>query len=177
LWQFYEMSTSFRLLLPLSIACLGLLLGGAGAPAGAAEPARATPDFALKALDGRNYRLSEYRGEVTAILFWASWCGGCTRELKRMQRLSDVYRSAGLQVLGVVLDPQGERARSVAEAAGAGFPQLLDSSGAVGRAYRLETLPTVMLIGRDGTLRATHAEMNAQDEHALLARLRMLLDE
>jgi peroxiredoxin len=171
------MSTRLRLLLPSLTAWLGILLAGAGLPASASERATIVPDFALKALDGHNYRLSEYRGEVVAIVFWASWCSGCPRELRRMQGLSDVYGGAGLQVLGVVLDPQGEQARSMVAAAGAAFPQLLDPYGAVGRAYRLETLPTIMLIGRDGTLRATHAEMDLQVEHALLPELRLLLDE
>lgn len=176
-WQLYGMSASFPRLLTLSIAWLAVILALAGSPVVAAEPTAAAPDIALKGLDGYNYRLSEYRGKVVAMVFWASWCGGCRRELERLQRLSEVYGDAGLQVLGVTVDPQAEQARSIAMAAGATFPQLLDSTGSVSKAYRLEALPTIVLIGRAGTLRTTQGEIDVQGERILLAELRMLLDE
>jgi peroxiredoxin len=177
LWQFYRMSAPLRHLPPCLIAWLGAFLAIAGSPAVAAAPAAAAPDFALKALDGHNYRLSEYRGEVVAIVFWASWCGGCRRELERLQRLGDIYGDAGLQVLGVAVDVQAEQARSLATAVGVSFPQLLDPSGSVSRSYRLENLPAIVLVGRAGFRRATHGEIDAQAEAQLLAELRMLLDE
>jgi peroxiredoxin len=177
LWQFYGMSASLRHLSTLPSALLWALLAVAGSPAMAAEPAPVAPDFALKAMDGYNYRLSEYRGKVVAVVFWASWCGACRHELERLQRLGDIYGEAGLQVLGVAVDVQAEQARSLATAAGVAFPQLLDSSGSVSRTYDVGNLPTIVLVGRAGFRRATHGEIDAQGEAQLLAELRMLLDE
>jgi peroxiredoxin len=150
------------------------LLALAGGPAVADGPA---PDFALKALDGRNHRLSEHRGEVVALLFWGSWCGGCRRELERLDRLSATYAGAGLVAYGVVLDEEAAEARSIAGALGTGFPQLHDSARSVAKAYRPRQLPMLVLLDRAGTVRFAYNELDARGERAMLADLRALLDE
>jgi peroxiredoxin len=156
----------------LAVFALSLAAGDAGA-----EDAAAAPDFALKATDGHNYRLSEYRGEVVAVLFWASWCGGCRRELERLQSLSKVYGETGLRVLAVTMDERPELAQSVAASAGVAYPLLLDATKSVSRAYRLKELPTIALVDRSGALRFAHGEIDARGERELLAELRTLLDE
>ena len=156
------------------LAGLALSLAGAGARAADSVPA---PDFVLKALDGHNYRLSEYRGEAVAVLFWASWCGGCRRELERLQSLRNVYGETGLQVLGVVVDERPDQALAVATAAGIAYPQLVDAAKTVSRAYDLRNLPTILLIDRSGALRFAHGEIDVHAERELLAELRTLLDE
>ena len=132
----------------LALAGAGLALAGAGARAAGHEPEAATLDFALKATDGYNYRLSEYRGEVVAVLFWASWCGGCRGELERLQELRGIYANAGLQVLAVSVDDDVEAAEDVARAVGATFPVLHDSGKEVSRSRDLEVLPTTLLVDR-----------------------------
>lgn len=147
----------------------------------AVEGARAdepyAPDFALRAADGYNYRLSEYRGEVVALVFWASWCGGCRRELERLQQLSDVYRDAGLRVIAVSVDDRPEAARSIAAAAGITYPVLLDTDKSVARAYDPPDLPATWLIDRSGRLRFAQRAADPRPDGELLAQLRALLDE
>ncbi len=159
-------------------AILALLLGLflAHAPARAGEPATA-PDFALKALGGGNYRLSERRGEVVALLFWGSWCGGCRSELERLERLGATYAGAGLSVWGVVLDEEPGDARAVASALGLSMPQLHDARREVARAYRPKRLPTLLLIDRGGAVRYAYGELDSRAERKMLADLRGLLDE
>ena len=159
-------------------AMCALLLGFflAQAPARAEAPA-AAPDFALKALGGGNHRLSEHRGEVVALLFWGSWCGGCRGELERLERLGATYGGAGLVAFGVVLDKEPGEARAVASALGLSLPQLHDARREVARAYRPERLPTLLLIDRGGAVRHAYGELDSRAERAMLADLRSLLDE
>jgi peroxiredoxin len=156
---------------------LAAVLGAAGFAASAATGGPAAPDFALESTAGSNYRLSEYRGEVVALVFWASWCGDCRRELERFERLRRTYGSVGFTVLGVNLDAEPARAAALAGAAGIGYPVLLDAGKDVSRTYRADELPLIVLIDRHGAIRARHSALDERDEGGLLVDLRDLIDE
>ncbi len=145
--------------------------------AAAAAEGPIAPDFALPSTAGTNYRLSEHRGEVVALLFWASWCGDCRRELERFERLRRTYGSVGLVVLGVNLDQEPERASALAGAAGIGYPILLDAQKDVSKTYRADDLPLIVLIDRQGAIRARHDALDEREERGLLVNLRDLIDE
>jgi peroxiredoxin len=147
------------------------------APGATAAEGPAAPDFALASTAGSNYRLSEYRGEVVALVFWASWCGDCRRELERFERLRRTYGSVGFVVLGVNLDQEPERAAALAGAAGIGYPVLIDAGKDVSRSYRADDLPLIVLIDRNGAVRARHSALDDRDEQGLLVSLRDLIDE
>lgn len=171
------MSTNSCRLAYALLAGLALGLAGPCPVTAAAEAPGLAPDFALKALDGYNYRLSEYRGEVVAVVFWASWCGGCRRELERLQQLSDIYRDAGLRVIAVSVDERPEPARSIAASVGVTYPVLLDTGKSVARAYDPPDLPATWLIDRSGRLRFSQGGADRRTDSELLAELRALLDE
>jgi peroxiredoxin len=123
--------------------------------ASAAPPSGATaPDFALKDLAGRNQRLSEFRGDVVVLAFWASWCGQCRGAL---QSVSEAVAAAdGAPVaLGVSLDRDATRAASVVAALGLRFPSMLDGEQTVGRLYDVQHLPLTLLIDREGVVRGS----------------------
>jgi cytochrome c biogenesis protein CcmG, thiol:disulfide interchange protein DsbE len=155
---------------------LAAALALAGTAAAAAEGPSA-PDFALASTAGSNYRLSEYRGEVVALVFWASWCGDCRRELERFERLRRTYGNVGLVVLGVNLDQEPGRAAALADAAGIGFPVLIDAGMGVSKTYRADDLPLIVLIDRHGAIRARHSALDEREEPGLLVNLRDLIDE
>ena len=166
----------------ISVRRTTLRLGLAGLFCAIALAAKATggtvaPDFALASTAGTNYRLSEHRGEVVALVFWASWCGNCRRELERFEKLRRSYGSDGLVVLGVNLDQEPDRASALAGAAGIGYPVLLDSSKDVSRSYRADQLPLIVLIDRNGEVRARHDALDEHEERGLLVSLRDLIDE
>jgi peroxiredoxin len=152
------------------------ILAAFGLAAAAAEGPSA-PDFALTSIKGSNYRLSEYRGEVVALVFWASWCGDCRRELERFERLRRTYASVGFVVLGVNLDQEPEQAAALAGAAGIGYPVLMDEGKDVSRSYRADDLPLIVLIDRHGAIRARHEALDEREERGLLVDLRDLIDE
>jgi thiol-disulfide isomerase/thioredoxin len=79
----------------LALPLLGLLLLITG-QASAAAPQGPAPDFALKTAEGENARLSEYRGEVVMINFWASWCGPCIGEHPYLVELTEAYDDTDL---------------------------------------------------------------------------------
>ena len=79
----------------------------------AADPVSSAPDFVLKSLDGENLRLSEYRGQIVVMNFWASWCGRCRDQLPSLENLHERYGDSGMQILSVNLDGDIEKARQV----------------------------------------------------------------
>jgi peroxiredoxin len=133
------------------LAC-PLLLHAAPAPGRGSVPA---PDFTLKSTDGRNLRLSEYRGDVVVLTFWASWCGPCRTELAQLNSRSTSPEGGRATILGVNLDGDAGRADTIARSLGLTFPTLVDTKQAVGRLFEVENLPFTVLVDRDGVVRAT----------------------
>lgn len=161
---------------PAAHLALGAALAALSLAAGAAD-APAAPDFALRSSSGGNHRLSEHRGEVVALVFWASWCGGCRRELERFERLRKTYAPAGLVVYGINLDKEAAQASAIAGATGIGYPVLIDAGKSVSRSYRADDLPLIVLIDRNGVVRARHDALDEREERGLMVSLRDLIDE
>jgi cytochrome c biogenesis protein CcmG/thiol:disulfide interchange protein DsbE len=144
--------------------------------AAAAQIGQAAPDFALPAAAGSNARLSEYRGEVVLLWFWSSGCSVCAGQLEALDKVYSTYHPAGLEVLGVSVDDNLERARRYALSHKARFPMLLDGAKDVGRAYGIDRLPTAVLIDREGTVRYVFPDYDA-DDGATLGEFRSLLND
>jgi peroxiredoxin len=109
------------------------------------------PDFELRSLDGKQVRLSDYRGKAVLLNFWATWCAPCKIEMPWFVDLQKQYAPQGLQVIGVAMDDSGDEAiGKFAKEMGVNYPVLIGKE-AVGDAYGgVEFLPTTFIIDRQG---------------------------
>jgi len=120
----------------LRFACVLALSALFAAASMAAAPnlvGKDAPDFVLKSADGKNLRLSEFRGRVVLVNFWARWAGDSREEMPALDRINTTYNRAGLVVLGVSVDEDSRRAREFADAMKVGYPILFDTSSSIGR--------------------------------------------
>ncbi|HZD53642.1 MAG TPA: TlpA disulfide reductase family protein [Woeseiaceae bacterium] len=160
------------------IVLFGLFLGLCAAASAAdglvGQPA---PDFALKSAAGENLRLSEYRGEVVMINFWATWCGPCRQEMPLLDDLYTRYERVGFRLLGVNIDDDSGKAMEMAEQLGVGFPVLFDADKSVSERYQVEAMPVTVLVGRGGTVRHVHYGYKPGFEEKYLTEIRALLRE
>ncbi len=140
-------------------------------------PSQPAPDFTLKSTEGRNLRLGEQRGQVVMLNFWATWCGPCKVEMPHLARLYDKYRGAGFQLLAVNIDENPQQAAAAAARMGLRFPVLLDADKQVARRYDLGTMPSTVLIDRDGRVRHLHRGYRDGLEQTYEAQVRDLLKE
>lgn len=130
------------------------LLGLTGLLAGCGEQRFQAPlaqDFNLDTIDGvGKVTLSEYRGEVVYLSFWASWCVPCREEMPHLQRLWEEHREQGFQVIGINVDEDLEIARQFAGDHGIEFPLVHDADRSVSKLYKVAGYPSHYLVGRDG---------------------------
>ena len=123
---------------------------------GAIAAQGSAPDFTLRTMSGPNLRLAEQRGRVVMVNFWATWCGPCRQEMPQLDRLYQKYKSSGFVLLGVNVDEDARKAADVATKLGVTFPVLLDTDKKVSHLYDLATMPSTVLIDRDGKVRYVH---------------------
>jgi cytochrome c biogenesis protein CcmG/thiol:disulfide interchange protein DsbE len=129
--------------------------------AGSVCAAKKTPaqlSFTVKDMHGADVTLTDFKGKVILLNYWATWCGPCKVEIPDLVALQDQYRDKGFVVLGVSQDDEPETLRDFASTwkmnypvlVGRDTPELLDAQGS------LWGLPTSYLIGRDGTICTRH---------------------
>jgi len=135
------------------------------------------PDFALKSSTGENLRLSEYRGNVVMINFWATWCGPCRQEMPLLDELYTRYERVGFSLLGVNIDDDSRRAMQMIEDLGVSFPVLFDARKEVSKLYEVEAMPVTVLVDREGNVRYVHHGYKPGYEDKYLDQVRSLLRE
>jgi len=161
------------------LVLLLLLAIAAPSQSGSAEELleQPAPDFALKSMSGTNLRLSEYRGEVVLVNFWATWCGACRDQLQALDDLHTQYRDAGLNVLGVSIDRPSKRSTKLLAELRPEYPVLLDVDKDVSRLYDLDDMPFTVLIDQTGTVRAVFEGFDDDDIQLYQAQVAALMAE
>jgi cytochrome c biogenesis protein CcmG/thiol:disulfide interchange protein DsbE len=125
-----------------------LILLSACSQTSALETGDAAPDFTLKGIDGKNVTLSELKGKVVILDFFASWCPPCKQEIPDFIKLQDEYGSKGFVMIGVSLVNEQET-KNFAEQYGINYPVVVDD-GKVSVAYGpVRSIPTTYIIDKD----------------------------
>jgi peroxiredoxin len=115
------------------------------------KPAKPAPDFQVRTPDGSTLRLTDFKGKVVFLNFWATWCEPCREEMPSMERLHRAYKDRGLVVLAISLDLQGASVvKPFVKRFALTFPIGLDPKMAVREQYGVWAVPSTFLIDRTG---------------------------
>ncbi len=133
------------------------------------------PDFTLRPFNGGTFRLSEKRGKVVLINFWASWCGPCRAEAPILNALYTDYKNKGVEFLGVGYLDNRTDAQKFIQDFGMTYPTAPDDGTLVSGSYRVRAVPETYLIDKTGLI-AYHLPLpltldNVQNVRALLDKL------
>ena len=121
---------------------------------GVVKPGEPAPNFQLRDMNGQIVSLSDLRGKVVLLNFWATWCGPCRVEMPAMERLYRTYERKDFEILAVSTDAQGVAVtRPFQEENKLTFPILHDSDFRVGLSYGARTLPMTFMVDRQGVVR------------------------
>lgn len=144
----------------------------ATAPAEAVNPfaGKTAMDFTLKDLKGDTHVLKKLRGKVVLLDFWATWCGPCRVTMPQVAKIHDEFRNKGVEVLSINVGEPAAKAEAYLKKNGYQFTALLDPDRAVADQYRVNGIPTLVVINREGTI--TDYMVGARDDAALRAALK-----
>jgi len=122
------------------------------------------PDFSLKDAEGRRVRLSDFRGKVVVVDFWATDCGGCRVEIPWFVEFQREYRDRGLVIVGLSLDEAGwTTVKPFMLEKGINYRIALASDEVTNR-YHVESMPTTVMIDRAGKIAATHVGLGEREK-------------
>jgi peroxiredoxin len=112
------------------------------------------PDFSLKDLTGKTVHLSDLRGIVVLVNFWATWCPPCQEEVPSLARLNALMPEKGFRMIAVSIDDGGSNAvESFFRMTGYRLPTVLDPGGTVGKMYGITGVPETFILDRQGVIR------------------------
>jgi peroxiredoxin len=135
------------------------------------------PNFTLKSNSGKNLRLSEQRGDVVLINFWASWCGPCRQEMPELEAIYKKYQSLGFTIYGINIDKERESADKVLNSEKLTFPILFDTENTISELYQVDAMPSTVIVDRSGTVRFLHRGYKPGYEDEYIKQIKSLLME
>lgn len=140
----------------LLIGLLVLVIGGGIGWQLTHRPAKgslAAYDFTLDRLDADGtLRLSDYRGQVVVLNFWASWCEPCKEEAPQLRRISESYAGEDVQFIGIATDDEWEPAQGFLAEYDIPYPNVFDKGDEIAHRYNVYAIPVTVVIDRDGKI-------------------------
>jgi peroxiredoxin len=146
----YELSAS-RGLEPDS--AMAAMMSGSDSTMQAPKPA---PDFALQDVDGTVHHLSDYRGKVVMLNFWATWCPPCRKEIPEFAQLQKDFGTQGIQFVGIALDDEGlAKVKPWLANHPVSYPILLPDPKVTASYGEMSSIPVTFVIDRKGMIRSS----------------------
>ncbi len=137
------------------------------------------PGFSLAGRDGKKIDLSQFKGQVVMINFWATWCGPCRQEMPLLEDIYKKYKPMGFTMLAVNVEPDtkaaeawlGKLSKPVT------FPVAFDVDSKVSKMYKVAGMPSTVFVDRKGNVRVMHKGYKPGDENFYLTQIRSMLKE
>jgi len=137
--------------------------------------AASAPNFTLESLSGKPVSLTDFRGKVVILDFWASWCGPCRMAMPELKKLYDKYHAQGLEVLSLNQGESKNEVSSFIREQNFPFTVLLDYKGEVGRMYKVSGIPAFYLLDKKGNVVLHEVGFSYDMEAKLSPRIGQLL--
>ena len=165
--NFIPRVTALAAVLVLAGSCGFATVGSEGTVAAAnVEDRKPAPDFTLKDGEGRDVSLSDFRGKVVLLNFWATWCGPCKIEMPWFVDFQRKYKDQGFSVIAVSLDEEGwEVVKPFAEDMKLNFPVLLGNDELADRFGGIQALPTTLIIDKEGRVFSRHMGLVSMSDY------------
>jgi thiol-disulfide isomerase/thioredoxin len=144
-------------------------------PAWAGIAEAQAPGFTLQSVDGGTVSLAQFKGDVVMINFWASWCGPCRQEMPLLDNIYKQYKDMGFVLLGVNVEPDSHDANAWLKKTPVSYPILYDPRSQVSQLYRVQAMPTTVIIDRQGVVRFVHNGYLPGDENQYMNSIRALI--
>ena len=118
------------------------------------QPGNIAPDFKMKTLDGKTFRLSQLKGKTVVLDFWASWCPDCRKDAPEVVRMYNEYHADDVEFVGVSMDTDIEAWRKACQKYGITFPQVSElkkfKETAIAKTYGVNWIPSMIVINKEG---------------------------
>jgi len=133
-------------------------------------------DFELNLLDGSSVRLSDLKGKVVFLNFWATWCPPCRAEMPSMEALYQRFKDQGLEMIAVNMRENRDRVAGFMTEYKLTFPAALSLDGRIGNAYGVQYLPTTLIIDRNNEIILSFIGTKEWDTPEIIAAFELLLN-
>ncbi len=145
--------------------------GDEESPAAALE-GKPAPDFKLTGLDDKPVQLSDLKGSVVVLDFWATWCGPCVQSLPHLDQVYKDVKDSGVKIYAVNAQEDKDKVQNFVTSKNLSVPVLLDTDGAVLKAYLASGIPQTVIIGKDGQVRKVMVGFGPGTEQTLRSELK-----
>jgi peroxiredoxin len=154
----------------------GLVLAAAFVLPVFASSSSPAPAFQLSGRNGTTIDLSQYKGKVVMINFWATWCGPCRQEMPLLESIYKQYKARGFTMLGVNVEPDSKAAEAwLAKQKPVSFPIAFDVDSKVSKMYKVAGMPSTIFVDRNGNITEMHKGYKPGDESLYMDKIRELL--